>query len=85
MDPNTASKIRGCFIGIPGKRGPRPVERLDMDLAEVVADLGFVLVTWWAKSESRPEIANSDRSFWGMLNVRRRSIAHFCFFLPLIF
>jgi hypothetical protein len=48
-----------------------------MDLTEVVADLGFILSTWWSKSESRPEIANSDRSFWGMLHVRHRGIAYF--------
>ena len=64
-DPNTAVKIRGCFIGIPGKRDPKPAEKGDMDLARVLSDLHFVSSEWWA-SRSRPEIANSDRSVWGM-------------------
>jgi hypothetical protein len=74
MDPNTAVSIRGCFIGIPGKRQPRPVPKGDMHLAEVVTDLHFVSSAWW-RSKSRPEIANSDRSVWGMLNVRHGSLS----------
>jgi hypothetical protein len=71
MDPNTAAKIRGCFLGLPGRRKPRPVERDDMHLGQVSADLYFVSSEWWSsRSVSRPEIANSDRSFWGMLDVR---------------
>ena len=72
MDHNTAVKIRGCFIGIPGKRESHPLPKDDMHLAKVVADLHFVLSTWWSSS-TRPRIANSDRSFWGMLDVRRAS------------
>jgi hypothetical protein len=68
MDRNTAVKIRGCFIGIPGKREPHPLPKDDMHLAKVVADLHFVLSAWWSSS-ARPRIANSDRSFWGMLDV----------------
>jgi hypothetical protein len=71
MDPNTAAKIRGCFIGIPGGREPRPTEKDDMDLGLVSADLHFVSSEWWkSRSVSRPEIANSDRSVWGMHEVR---------------
>jgi hypothetical protein len=68
MDLNTALKIRGCFIGIPGKRQPRPILKGDVHLNKVVADLHFVSSEWW-RCDSRPEIANSDRSVWGMLNV----------------
>ncbi len=60
-DPNTAIKIRGCFIGIPGKRDPKPAEKDDMHLAQVISDLHFVSSEWWT-SRTRPEIANSDRS-----------------------
>ncbi len=74
MDRNTAVKIRGCFIGIPGKRESHPLPKDDMHLAKVVADLHFVLSTWWSSS-ARPRIANSDRSFWGMLDVRWRMLA----------
>jgi len=76
-DSNTAVKIRGCFIGIPGSRQPKPAEKDDMHLAQVAADLGFVSCQWW-NSSTRPEIANSDRSFWGMLHVRQRCVANFC-------
>ena len=69
MDPNTAIKIRGCFIGIPGRREAQPVAKSDMHLAKVVADLHFVASEWWG-SRTRPQIANSDRSVWGMLDVR---------------
>ena len=68
-DPNTAVKIRGCFIGIPGSRQPKPAERDDMHLAKVAADLHFVSNQWW-ESSTRPEIANSVRSVWGMHDVR---------------
>ena len=71
MDPNTAAKIRGCFIGIPGRREPQPAEKCDMDLGLVSADLHFVSTAWWSSnSVSRPNIANSVRSVWGMLGVR---------------
>ena len=72
MDPNTATKVSGCFLGIPGKRQPQPAKKSVMHLAQVVADLHFVLSEWW-NTNSRPRIANSDRSFWGMLDVRRAS------------
>ena len=72
MEPNTASKVSGCFIGIPGKRQAQPAQKGEMHLAKVVADLHFVMSEWW-NSNARPRIANSDRSFWGMLDVRRAS------------
>ncbi len=71
MDHNTAAKIRGCFIGIPGGREPRPAEKGDMHLVHVSADLHFISSEWWSsRSVSRPDIANSDRSVWGMHEVR---------------
>jgi hypothetical protein len=70
MDPNTAVKIRGCFIGIPGRREAQPLPKGDMHLAKVVADLHFVASEWWS-SRARPQISNSDRSVWGMLDVRQ--------------
>ncbi len=73
MDPNTAAKIRGCFIGIPGSRKTQPAERDDMDLGLVSDDLHLVSTKWWSYSSrnvSRPQIANSDRSVYGILDVR---------------
>jgi hypothetical protein len=82
-DPITAAKIRGCFIGIPGSSDPhipRPVERNDVHLVEVAVDLTYVAREWWKPRDDhiRPEIANSDRSFWGMLPVRQRCVENFC-------
>jgi hypothetical protein len=71
IDHNTAAKIRGCFIGIPGGREPRPAEKDDMHLGQVSADLHIVSSEWWSsRSVSRPEIANSTLSVWGMHEVR---------------
>ena len=72
-DPNTAYKIRGCFIGIPGSRDPKLVQRDDVHLLEVAADLYRIGNHWW---KGNSEIALSDCSVWGKLNVRQSCVAN---------
>jgi hypothetical protein len=82
-EPNTASKIRGLFIGIPGKRAKKTAARGDMGLDELVVDHAFVQRLWW-NSEHLPEITNSDRTIFGNVTVRRGGIANVscCCMLP---
>jgi hypothetical protein len=77
LDPNTAVKIRGCFIGIPGRRNKVHVEteRGDMHLTQVSTDLDKITNHWW-RSSSLPEIGNSEFGFWGNVKVRLFLLIH---------
>jgi hypothetical protein len=48
-EAKAAAKIRGCFIGIPGSRSPKPAERNDMHLSQVPDDPLVVTKEWWAR------------------------------------